>query len=76
MKNQIFISASLLAVALSFSCCNNSVKTDSKSENKITATSSSDTAKTAYSCPMHPEVKSDKPGSCSQCGMDLEKINK
>jgi hypothetical protein len=25
-----------------------------------------------YSCPMHPEVKSDKPGKCSKCGMNLE----
>lgn len=24
-----------------------------------------------YSCPMHPEVVSDKPGKCSKCGMDL-----
>lgn len=24
-----------------------------------------------YSCSMHPEVKSDKPGSCPKCGMDL-----
>ncbi len=24
-----------------------------------------------YSCPMHPEVKSDKPGACPKCGMDL-----
>ena len=26
-----------------------------------------------YTCPMHPEVKSDKPGKCPQCGMNLEK---
>ena len=24
-----------------------------------------------YTCPMHPDVTSDKPGKCSQCGMDL-----
>lgn len=29
------------------------------------------TAATVYSCPMHPGEKSDKPGKCSQCGMDL-----
>ncbi|MBN8836157.1 MAG: hypothetical protein J0I09_02780 [Sphingobacteriia bacterium] len=26
---------------------------------------------TLYSCPMHPEVTSDKPGKCPKCGMDL-----
>lgn len=32
----------------------------------------SDTTKSQiYVCPMHPEVTSDKPGSCSKCGMDL-----
>jgi len=29
--------------------------------------------KAVYTCPMHPEVKSDKPGKCSICGMKLEK---
>lgn len=27
-----------------------------------------------YSCPMHPEVISDKPGKCPKCGMDLIKM--
>ncbi len=26
-----------------------------------------------YTCPMHPEVMSDKAGKCSKCGMDLVK---
>ncbi|MEO5570706.1 MAG: heavy metal-binding domain-containing protein [Bacteroidia bacterium] len=26
-----------------------------------------------YTCPMHPEITSDKPGKCSKCGMDLVK---
>ena len=29
--------------------------------------------KEVYTCPMHPEVKSDKPGKCPKCGMNLEK---
>ncbi len=27
-----------------------------------------------YTCPMHPEVRSDKPGSCPKCGMALEPL--
>ncbi|MDB5261225.1 MAG: hypothetical protein JWQ14_506 [Adhaeribacter sp.] len=26
-----------------------------------------------YTCPMHPEVISQKPGKCPECGMNLEK---
>ena len=29
-----------------------------------------------YSCPMHPEITSKKPGKCSKCGMDLTKSKK
>ncbi len=29
---------------------------------------------TAYTCPMHPEIKSDRPGSCPICGMALEPV--
>ncbi|MEK7520894.1 MAG: heavy metal-binding domain-containing protein, partial [Patescibacteria group bacterium] len=25
----------------------------------------------AYVCPMHPEIKSDRPGVCPKCGMNL-----
>jgi len=35
--------------------------------------SSSPSAGGNYYCPMHPEVTSDKPGSCPKCGMDLVK---
>ncbi len=30
-------------------------------------------AKVQYTCPMHPEVISDKPGKCPKCGMTLVK---
>lgn len=29
------------------------------------------TEKLTYSCPMHPDVTSDKPGKCTKCGMAL-----
>ncbi|MDQ2936411.1 MAG: YHS domain-containing protein, partial [Acidobacteriota bacterium] len=27
-----------------------------------------------YTCPMHPEVRQSKPGSCPKCGMSLERV--
>lgn len=33
--------------------------------------SSDHQAKTLYTCPMHPDVRSDKPGTCPKCGMTL-----
>ena len=38
-------------------------KTETKSEKKSTAK--------VYTCTMHPEVTSDKPGKCPKCGMEL-----
>lgn len=34
-------------------------------------TSSGQQAKPVYTCPMHSDVRSDKPGSCPKCGMPL-----
>ncbi|MEK7112955.1 MAG: heavy metal-binding domain-containing protein [Patescibacteria group bacterium] len=28
-----------------------------------------------YVCPMHPEVRETKPGSCPKCGMDLIEVD-
>ncbi|MDP2343990.1 MAG: heavy metal-binding domain-containing protein [Deltaproteobacteria bacterium] len=33
------------------------------------------TATAGYTCPMHPEVRSDVPGKCPKCGMDLVPAN-
>ena len=38
--------------------------------NLVLLTDSTDTK--TYTCPMHPEVISDKAGKCPKCGMDLE----
>ena len=37
--------------------------------NSVSITDSTDTK--TYTCPMHPEVISDKTGECPKCGMDL-----
>jgi len=31
-------------------------------------------AGTLYTCPMHPEIRQDRPGSCPKCGMTLEPV--
>ena len=31
-------------------------------------------AGTIYTCPMHPEIRQDHPGSCPKCGMALEPV--
>lgn len=33
-----------------------------------------DTSSIIYTCPMHPEIRSDKPGNCPKCGMKLVKL--
>jgi len=38
------------------------------------AVKSTEQQKDVYSCPMHPSVRSDKPGKCPKCGMNLEKL--
>ena len=45
---------------------------ENKQETGDRDTVKTNTVKTEYTCPMHPEVISDKPGQCPQCGMDLE----
>ena len=40
-------------------------------QKKEEETGQSKEARSVYSCPMHPEVTSDKPGKCSKCGMSL-----
>ena len=64
-KLSILISMFVLATIIFFSCGDSA---------KTTTVSNTDTTKTAtvvYTCSMHPEVISDKPGKCPKCGMDL-----
>ncbi|ALN14980.1 copper-transporting P-type ATPase [Acidipropionibacterium acidipropionici] len=35
---------------------------------------SEDGFRTQYTCPMHPEIRQDHPGSCPKCGMALEPV--
>ncbi len=48
------------------------MKNQTTFDKKVTETKSE---KDTYTCPMHPEVISDKPGKCPKCGMQLVKKN-
>lgn len=61
----------LLAAAFSFAVFSISCGETSKKDAEAGA-AASQTATATYSCPMHPDITSNQPGSCSQCGMDLE----
>jgi rubrerythrin len=41
------------------------------SAQKTATNSQKEVQKTMYTCPMHPNVMSDKKGECPKCGMDL-----
>lgn len=55
----------VMALLLAFSACNTQTKKVAPTEQGET------TEKTTYTCPMHAEVISDKPGKCPVCKMDL-----
>lgn len=60
MKSRIIFTITILFLGVGlFTACN---KKEAKEE-----------ANVYYTCPMHPEVKKDKPGQCPVCGMDLVK---
>lgn len=70
MKNKTLLTiATALVLSTLFVACGNSEK---KTQEQ---TETSTEAKT-YACPMHANITSDKPGSCSECGMDLEEVKK
>lgn len=54
----------LLFIALAFSMC--STKDEHAQHQEAT---------TKYTCPMHPQIIQDKPGTCPICGMDLVKMD-
>lgn len=62
LKTVAFVS---LAPALLLAACKDAGKKEIASEKKQT-----------YTCPMHPQIVQDKPGTCPICGMDLVPFDK
>ncbi|MFA6085329.1 heavy metal-binding domain-containing protein [Mucilaginibacter sp.] len=61
MKRTIIILA-FAALTIGVGACNNTTNKNAQETAK---------PKGKYYCTMHPEVTSEKPGTCSKCGMDL-----
>jgi len=64
MKKIFCIVITLLIVGLAFTACS-----DTGNKNKTEQLANDE----AYTCKMHQNVLSDKPGKCPVCGMNLEK---
>ena len=70
--NLLLIFTVAIVSVIAISCGSNETK-EKTSERKDTMNMKMDVAGVQYTCPMHPEVVTDKPGSCPKCGMDLVK---
>ena len=62
------ILSAITAGALFVTACGSNSTTDKTETGDSTSVH---TAGTTYTCSMHPEVVSDKPGKCPKCNMDL-----
>jgi uracil-DNA glycosylase len=67
MKTIQIITVSALIAFGAYSCKSSS----NESKKEATTTTQEAHKKVVYTCSMHPEVVSDKPGACPKCGMEL-----
>lgn len=65
MRTFLIISLLISVVFLASSCTNKSKNVQHQKEN----------VEIVYTCPMHPEVQSNKQGTCPKCGMELVKAD-
>jgi len=88
MKKGIIVAALVLVALVALAACGSSEKSTEVIPNPGPAIKKAKTAAKAteeatkahagvkegytYTCSMHPDVKSDKPGKCPECGMFLE----
>jgi len=64
MKKSLLVFSFVLFGAITFISCGSKTGKEKQSETK-------EIASVQYTCPMHSEVISDKPGDCPTCGMAL-----
>ena len=66
--NLLIVMSLIIFLGLAFSYQEKSEqRKDGKTTTKV------EQQKDVYTCPMHPEIRSDKPGKCPKCGMNLQK---
>jgi hypothetical protein len=70
----LLLSASLTAFAAAQSHMHEHSKMDMSSDTSLAKDTTRAIEKNKYTCPMHPEVISDKSGKCPKCGMTLVKV--
>lgn len=70
MKKIIILTTLVAVIIIAFACNSGST---TKANKDLPA---QELALNYYTCPMHPEITSDKPGKCPICGMDLVKAEK
>lgn len=69
---QRFLVGAILLLTLLAGCSSSSAPTSTApGETPTTTAVSTPGQAVTYTCPMHPEVLSDKPGKCPKCGMEL-----
>jgi len=67
-KYHLFFVVGSTMLMTAISCQNNATKTDPKTDVQA------ENVEVYYTCTMHPEVQSDKPGKCPKCGMELVEV--
>jgi hypothetical protein len=70
----LLLSALLTASAAAQSHTHDHSKMHKSADTSLVKDAHQKIVKVKYTCPMHPEVISDKPGKCPKCGMTLVKV--